>query len=1129
MFEALSRAVRRALTADRPVLPPPPDPATVGPLLDALDQQAAAVDNAPDLPSWGSAVRQFQNALDSVAAAAYPAGGDPLSGVLARLIMVELPRTGAILVLAGVITNQGTPANPDWRLDYDALVDFITDPETLVNEQHWEDLFADVGHPQSGRLPAVLAGLLIMAPQAIIAIVTGNLEIAGPPPPPVRSGPGAWDTFRSAVENWISFSLPLGDPAAADPSPASSFDWVSELEPDLSATLAIRSDRRQVGNDDVTDFEMWVALGIDQDSWRYDVGSGWFVEVTPGITAGFARDGGADSWHGAFAPLNVAGPFAPARPDDPVTIRLAREDPQGGPDVLLGPPYDTRLEVGDLELWIKFREATPVFEIGANVVDLAAVLAPRWFRTFGVPQQLLREGLRFDLDLAIAYGIGRGLTLNLVGGLDILWYFDARPSKASPDNLVDFNIHSLRTVVEVVATGGQFGIRLKLTLHISVRFGPLTLVADGFGAWGGYWGFEPPSDSGYGRFWGLLPPTGAGLALEIGAVTGGGYLDFTGGPTDRYAGLLMLSVVDMFDVTAFGIHEQTPEGRTSFVAVLGVRFSPGIQLGYGFAITGVGGIVGVNRRFDTDALRERLTQGAVGNVLFAPDPVHNAPTILGDLDALFPPADGVHVGGPTGRLSWAKLIHLDLGLLFEVAATSNQYGTTGLTKIVLLGSAHSEIRVDDTALLHLQLDFSGFWDGPKKVVEFDASLVRSHIFVIWVLTGDAAFRLSYASQPYSMLTLGGFHPDFCPEPAQFPEMARLGVAYDLDAGFRVWLRLEFYFAVTTNSIQTGAMIEAGIKAGPLNAIGFLAFDALIQFSPFRFDFSFSAGFRIRLGSIKLAGVRVKGRMTGPGPITISGEFCIEILFFDICWSGSFDLPPVLQAVAAAAVGALLDVLGGALTDPASISGGAVRRTSAALREELTPETAGAAVLSPLGQLLWQQSLLPLDTILERYQGAPLADGPQALQVRAPAQAPAGEIREWFAPGIYLERTTAEQLSQATFDRLPAGLAFGFGEADGDPRGRNVTVISYLIPEQQPLIAIALAFPFSVVDGARGRYATAAEFAVGDALVGVDREQWVVFRNGAPVAATSQTDAHTSAKLGGGVAVPAGDVVQVGNI
>jgi hypothetical protein len=945
----------------------------------------------------------------------------------------------------------------------------------------------------------------------------------------VRGDPnGAWAQFRNAASTWFSLTLPLGDPALAvgNRLPADDYGWTSGLEPDLSASLIFRSDRRLSGGDAVTDFEMWVGLGADRDRWRYDLVSNWFIEIAPGITAGFGRDGVADQWNGAFAPLNVNSPFLPARPDDPVTIRIARQDPAGAPDILLGPPYDTRLVIADLEAFMRFREAEPVFEIGAFVHGFEIVIAPRWWRTFGQPTDLFREGWKFTLDLDIAYGVGRGLTLNLASGLDVLIYLD---TFIIGDDGETFNakLHSIRFVGELLAEAGEFGARVRLEFHTSVKIGPVKLVADGFGAWGGYWPFGTNGPGGYGRYWGLLPPTGAGLEIRFSdAVTGGGFVDWRGGPTERYAGLLMLKIVDTLDVTAFGIHERTPGGRTSFIAVLGVRFYPGIQLGYGFAITGVGGIVGINRRFDTDALRERLTSGAVGNVLFAPDPVRNAPIILGDLEALFPATDGVHVGGPTGRLSWIGLFHLDAGLLFEIATSSDAYGMTGITKIALLGSAHATLDEEEEDLLHLQMDFAGFWDRPKSMVEFDASLVHSRVFYVFILTGDTAFRLSYGERPYAMVTLGGFHPDFNPEPAQFPELARIGVAYDLDQFIRVWLRLEFYFAVTTNTIQTGALIEAGWKVGPVNATGFIAFDALIQFSPFAFSIAFTAGMRIRVSSVNIAGVRVKGTLAGPGPITISAEFCIEILFFDICWSGSFELPPA-AALALPPIPSLLDLLASALADPSSVSATGTGSSSAALTAQPEPDDAGA-VIPPYGQIAWVQRVLPLDTELHRYNGQPLAS-PQAFVVAPPAGVPQAEVRDHFAPGMFLNRTKSEQLNQATFERLPAGFTVGFGLVSGDPVGRNVTINCFLIPEQQPVVSVTVGFPISVIAGAGGRRARIGEFARTAPALTITDEAWVVHNGAGAVAVSSQTDAHTRAARTRGVATPANDVVAMRNV
>ena len=455
-----------------------------------------------------------------------------------------------------------------------------------------------------------------------------------------------WARYRQLAADWISFTLPLGDPLkqpGGNPPrlPASRFDYQADVEPNLSPGLYLRSKRHPAG----TDFEAWLALGIDRDEWSWETWKTWFLTVKPGLVVGFGKDATTGEWHGAFSAFTPGNPLLLRRPDDPVTIAFDRvvED---APDISLGPPYDTRLVIKDLGVWIKLREVTPVFEVAARVKGLEAVLAPRWFRTFGQTSETFREGIRFTFDFDFVYGVGRGVSLNLQSGLELLLVIN----KQLGGDKLNVKLHSIRLVGELLATAQGIQGRVNIRFHISGQLGPVGLVIDGPGAWVGYW----PGDNNQMEYWGLLPPTGAGLSLELGPIMVGGFLDWRGGPTEKYAGLLAAKLWSL-EIIAFGVHEKLPSGRTSLIVVLGVRFQPGIQLGYGFAITGVGGVVGINRRMDTDHLRERLTSGATGNILFAPDPVKSAPVILGDLDYIFPAADNIHVGGPTLQITWLKV------------------------------------------------------------------------------------------------------------------------------------------------------------------------------------------------------------------------------------------------------------------------------------------------------------------------------------------------------------------------------------------------------------------------------------------------------------------------------------------
>src|SRR5262249_22751007 len=150
-------------------------------------------------------------------------------------------------------------------------------------------------------------------------------------------------------------------------------------------------------------------------------------------------------------------------------------------------------------------------------------------------------------------------------------------------------------------------------------------------------------------------PSGVGLSINAGLVAGGGFLSFD--PVrGEYAGALELEFADFLAVKAIGlISTRMPDGSPGFslLVVLTAEFgSTSLQLGEGFTLLAVGGILGLNRSMNLQALVEGVRTGAIESVMFPKDVVANAPRILSDLRAFFPAEEGKFLIGPMAKIGW---------------------------------------------------------------------------------------------------------------------------------------------------------------------------------------------------------------------------------------------------------------------------------------------------------------------------------------------------------------------------------------------------------------------------------------------------------------------------------------------
>jgi hypothetical protein len=1048
-----------------------PDP---GEIADALDQ-----------------VRRLYDAIEQISQA--PAGIDPadvadflaeLAERTLELLIVEylaaaVPRAHRGLIMLGVIErefHEGTATRPAYlrtRLRYEDLPKLFTDPGSLPRRVYgW-------GTPQYrfDRLRDDVFELLwALGLPAIIDTV----------PPALATG---WQAVPAQADKPVEtrVRLELFEFVAGDQA----------FRLGLSLTELPAEGAAQAGVILQPDVPQQVGAELPlTPTWKVQVRAGTDLASLFGV---LIRPGS----------VTVRYPFAPGTPLPSAGFAVTLVYDAGATRrVLLGRPNGSRLEIGGTAagLGIDVRQGDLEVSAGLELRQLAAVVTADELDGF-LGKVLGGATVVIPISLGLTWSSTTGFKFTGEAGFEVVLHPNLRLGPVSVDAL----LLGLRSGA---AGDGTPQVALAAGVGLSGALGPVSFAVDGLGIALDL-RFTPGNAGPLSVRVGLQPPSGLGLAINAGPVAGGGFIAYDEA-AGRYFGVFAVRVGPV-SVTAIGMLDtRLPGGQRGFslFIMLAARFS-GIQLGYGFMLTGVGGALGVNRRFDTDALLERFASGTVGRILAPENPVRDAPTLLGELSAVFPPAEGVFVVGPTVQITWLDVVKADLGIFIELP---------GPTKIVLLGVVRAVLEFDtgEGPVLQLRCDLVGVLDFPRALLSFDAVLVDSTILEVFTLTGGMAFRLSWGAEPYVLLSVGGFHPGFNPAPVVLPpSLTRMAMSYaPVDTGLT--LRLEGYFAITTNTLQLGARIDAAIEFGPLSARGFLAFDVLIQFQPFAFQFDFEARMEIRWRGRSLAGLRVRGSMAGPGPTVFSGEVSIEILFFSISAHATFELGSE-AAPAVTPVPSALDELAAELADRANLSatGG---DPLVGLRD---PEAATSApVLPPTGQLVWRQRRAPLGLLLERFEGAPLA---RAETVTAASALAADPEDDWFAPGGFAALSDAEALNRPAFERLPGGIRLGAGAAGGSSALTHVvTVEEYLLPEEQPASVAAFAAPAWLLRAADLR----AGLGGGDRpapAVTLASEPWQVRDGDGQVVATtsSQAQAHQLVRAGRGAAAhAAGDTVTL---
>jgi hypothetical protein len=542
------------------------------------------------------------------------------------------------------------------------------------------------------------------------------------------------------------------------------------------------------------------------------------------------------------------------------------------------------------------------------------------------------------------------------------------------------------------------------------------------------------------------PPSGVGLAINADIVVGGGYLYFDP-DKGEYAGVAELSIADVVTVKAIGlITTKMPDGSSGFslLLILTTDFPP-IQLGFGFTLNGIGGLLGLNRSVQLDVLRDGVRTGAVDDIMFPTDIIANAPRIISDLKAIFPPHENVFLVGPMAEFGWGdpSLVTLSLGVIVEIPPGN----------IAILGVLKVALPTEDEALILIQVAFLGILDFDEQLLSFDASLYDSHVLFM-TLEGDMAVRLKWGDNAAFILSVGGFHPAFHPpDGLHLPaSMKRLSISI-LDYDWAK-IKVDCYFAVTSNTVQFGAHLYLFFGVDDANLSGTLGLDVLFQFSPFMFIAQISGSLSISVFGMDLLSIGLSFALSGPTPWEAKGTGSLSILFFsisisfDVTWGEKKDtsLPPV----------DVMPIFLGEINK--QLNWKALPPPSANLLVTLRSVDPSLLVLHPFGSLTLSQRALPLNLKLDKV-GNQQPDDVNKVDITAVAATGTGNLPlndddEQFAIAQFQNMSDSDKLSRPSYQSLKGGVIIGSSDSVQSSKMTRRT-ISYDITiidkePQQPL-------------------------------------------------------------------------------
>ncbi len=925
---------------------------------------------------------------------------------------VERIEDGDPVALAQLLASTAEVVAALQRLDGLDAGDLDGFPATLASPDAWTDLAAALpasllARQMTRSAPALHGALRLLGLCTTERIGGTNREhfhwdllgnVLADPVAAVRDTVG-WDAtvYQWPLQRELGLILTrLGVPVrvrpAADGSGPQSdvvlFSGTVDGEPtELGVVVAARDDGAlYIGNQAYGSLEAGLRIS---DTWT--------------VTAGGSIDGtgtvGVNLAPGGLTVVGGAGALGAS---------LAIEGDPLEPWTLIGGTGGPRLELAQaaVEVGVEGTLAEPEayalvrIDEGALRLELDLGAADSFLRN------VIPEPPAIEAGFELRWGSRTGLTFGGGLGLEVTIAIDR---DAGP-------IHIESVTLEI--GGSDAGAHLRATTISGLTIGPFSATVEGIGA-----ALELTSGDGLGGLdaeLAFVPPTAIGLELDLEAASGGGYI-WIDAEAGRYVGALSLDFVAIGLDAVVVVDTRLPGDPDGWALFCSLSLTFGqIPLGFGFFLAGVGGIVCLNRTMDVEALAGGLKSGAVDAILFPDDAVADAAAIVAGLDAWFPLAAGNLVFGVAGRITWGTpvtIVTADIGIVLTFPELD----------IAVLGSITIELP-EELPLLELHMDTLGTIDFSEQTVMVVASLYDSTLLHTISLSGDMAMYARLGNDPYFLLSVGGFHPDFEPPgglPAAVLDLDRMRVEVTISED--VWYALESYVAITSNTLQFGAeaTLEASAKflLTTYTARGSVGFDVLLVLAPFSFSAGFHASVSVTAGSSdkELLAVSLSAHLDGPKPWSATGQASFD--FFGIEVAFDFEVGGAAAVEAPERKNVLDDVLA-ALAAPGAWRG-------------VLPDGAGAAVqladagddvtARPDAELEAIQTVAPLERPLDHY-GVYEITGPTELELTSAGigdeEVGFETVPDWFPPAQFDDMSRSERLAAPSYEQMTAGVRFG---------------------------------------------------------------------------------------------------------